>query len=331
MNSISVSNDRLLTSFTSNFSMSSTPVPLFSASSDVMESPAYSVSIENNSQDIPLNLITPQVFTESAQDSSKTPDAESAMDSSLNVALSMSGSGSFFVKACDAVKSKITSTLENVGNYFIKKEYEGKDYEPLDSSSEEVKKAFYKIGEADGFYRAEKYLTKGNFLEKPEVTELGLTPSDLLGITYYTSSGYSVLNKALREKDSSVEAHNDYVAKSPVVDYVISGLEKLPSYEGTVFRGLTLKPEQLEEYTVGATIENKAFTSTSKENDLSFSGNVVLTLDTCANSKGKDIEWISVYGDTEKEVLFLPETNFVVISRTDENLSTKIYMQELPA
>lgn len=128
----------------------------------------------------------------------------------------------------------------------------------------------------------------------------------------------------LREKEHLEE---DTVAN---VRMITSALNKLPDFNGTVYRGsrtgTRFSPEQLEKmYKVGKTIEEKGFTSTSYEKDSKFDGDVQYEI---KSRTGKNIENFSNY-PSEKEVLFRPGTQFKVTGFEKTKDGYKIKMEEV--
>ena len=91
-----------------------------------------------------------------------------------------------------------------------------------------------------------------------------------------------------------------------------------------VYRGTSLPPDVLARYTVGNTITEAGFMSTSYVKGANIGGPVQLTI---VSKSGKKIDFLSVYG-TEKEVLFAPGTSFKILERTESGGTTFIKMVE---
>ncbi|MCU1643424.1 MAG: putative NAD(+)--arginine ADP-ribosyltransferase [Nocardia sp.] len=134
---------------------------------------------------------------------------------------------------------------------------------------------------------------------------------------------YSDLNHRLR---SGLELDPE---QQKLVADMASGLEKLPAYDGTVWRGTHLKPEQLARYVPGARVTEPSFTSTSRDPRRIFASNVEFIVH---SETGRDISAISARPG-EKEVLFKPGTTFEVRGVVkDPNAGlfgiTRIYLYE---
>ena len=112
----------------------------------------------------------------------------------------------------------------------------------------------------------------------------------------------------------------------PYLESSVAGLEKLPSYEGTVYRGVTLSPESIAKYVPGETVVESAFTSTSKTMGTSFPGNTKFVIQSL---EGKDVSLLSKYPG-EQEILFRPGSPFKVLSKTtDASGKTTIFLKEI--
>ncbi|MFE2995137.1 toxin glutamine deamidase domain-containing protein [Nocardia sp. NPDC059246] len=111
-----------------------------------------------------------------------------------------------------------------------------------------------------------------------------------------------------------------------------SGREKLPTYNGTVWRGTHLTPEQIARYIPGAKLTEPAFTSTSRDPRRIFASNVEFVIH---SETGRDISGLSARPG-EKEVLFAPGTVFEVrgvVERPNAGLFgvTRVYLYESSA
>lgn len=150
----------------------------------------------------------------------------------------------------------------------------------------------------------------------------GVTPSEIGAIRYYTGAAYKPINSALRSGSAAAIKQYDDVIRA-----ASSGLNKLTNltFKGTVYRGATLSDDIVAKYIPGQNVVEAAFTSTSKSTSGAFGGNVSFQM---TSKTGKLIEKISMFGN-EAEVLFNPGTAFRVISKTFENGTWKIVMEQL--
>ena len=148
----------------------------------------------------------------------------------------------------------------------------------------------------------------------------GLHPTESVAINRYTqSSYYEQINRTLR---SSSPVPTEETRELILV--LASALNKLPGFEGTLFRGAVLSPEVLARYVPGETIEEAGFLSTSRSK--SFAAKRAATLFVIdSNGMGKDIASMSRF-PREEEVLFLPHSRFKVIE-VEENT---VYLRAQP-
>jgi len=146
-----------------------------------------------------------------------------------------------------------------------------------------------------------------------------LTDDEVIAIFFYT---LDVLDNILDEKLSVFSLINTNLAKRkipnnllPFIDYLIKGLEKLPNYRGTVYRGIkNLKLTNDLKYQKDNKIVWVAFTSTTtkfqvmKDEFVPECGTrIILYVE-----EGKDISNFSRF-PAESEILLLPNTQFCVI------------------
>ena len=141
-----------------------------------------------------------------------------------------------------------------------------------------------------------------------------LTSEDLSALNNYTGLGHEDLNDALRNgtMDASQQAR---------VDALNRALDKLPPYEGPVFRGTDLPPDVLAQYQPGAAVTEPAFFSTSINpavpQSTAFAGNVEFRV---LSRTGRDISSFSMF-PTEQEVLFPTGVTFYVLDRRSDPLT----------
>ena len=158
-------------------------------------------------------------------------------------------------------------------------------------------------------------------LDADDVTPEPLDAADLSALSDYTGLGYREMNPVLRA---------DRVEPGPLqerIDAVSTALQKLPKYDGLVFRGTRLTPEQIAVYEPGKVVPEKAFTSTSADPDRAFGGNVRFVID---SRTGRDVAPYSNH--PEAEILFDRNTSFTVLDKQfDEKTGkTLIYLRETP-
>lgn len=148
----------------------------------------------------------------------------------------------------------------------------------------------------------------------------GVPISELVAVRHYTSEGYHV-NEALRARDAL--GLREY---APFIAAAKAGLNKLPEYAGTVYRGTWLKEELLATYRVGEVVVEPAFTSASASTYSSYSGNAQFFI----NSRhGRDVSHVA-WSQNEREVIFPPGTKFkVAYVKRGMSGMTKIFMSEL--
>ena len=214
--------------------------------------------------------------------------------------------------------------------------------EPIEPDTTELRKQEKELAERKKEEEEKKIKEAHNFLQKnhpgyadafKEVGTLknlkkdfpGVPKEGLAALRYYTANGYRFVNNpllGLSEKDEGFESLN-YLLKN--------ALEKIPNYEGTVYRGQDkLSKEQVEKLKSKNKFTFPAFTSTSKTKEDSFSYQPLSFI--IKGKSGKSIEKVS-YHPGEKEILFLPKTEFKVVSIDHDNSSgkdgLKIELEEL--
>ncbi|MFE3984320.1 toxin glutamine deamidase domain-containing protein [Nocardia tengchongensis] len=153
-----------------------------------------------------------------------------------------------------------------------------------------------------------------------------LTPEERDALHRYTDPDtdvFSDLNHRLRnEFELSPE-------QQKLSTDIAAGLEKLPEYNGTVWRGTHLSPNQLAVYVHGAKITEPSLTSTSRDPRRIFTSNVEFIMH---SESGRDISAISAR-PREKEVLFKPGTTFEVRGVVEDPNAglfgvTRVYLYE---
>jgi ADP-ribosyltransferase exoenzyme len=145
--------------------------------------------------------------------------------------------------------------------------------------------------------------------------EGGLTTDEVLDIHWYTTNeGYNAMNGLSRSPQNySVE---EAAAIQARIDSATSGLNKLPTYDGTTYRGTNFPDNVLAEWVPGNTVHDRAFWSTSTSADVAEgfrgSGNAFVTI--VDGRSGVDVQQLSFYG-REAEFLFGRAAPFEVVSR----------------
>jgi len=162
--------------------------------------------------------------------------------------------------------------------------------------------------------------------KNPELEKL-LTDSEYLSIRGYTSHLYKDINPALRGGNPGEWAS--------VTDEAVSGMNKLTenggAYAGIVRRDARFTQAELEElFPVGGKFSDQAFLSTTSDLDgmPAFAGNTKIFI---SGKSGVGVRSVSELPG-EAEVLFKPNTEFRVVSRTVNPTTgkTEIVLEELP-
>lgn len=117
------------------------------------------------------------------------------------------------------------------------------------------------------------------------------------------------------------------------IDRMKTGLEKMPDFKGTVYRGTNLSKEDVDKYVIGKEdISEPAFTSTSRSEGVASKyskGNHIAVIFEIASKHGKSVETISQFKE-EQEVIFKPGTQFKVTSRIQSSDgSMRIGLEEI--
>ena len=129
----------------------------------------------------------------------------------------------------------------------------------------------------------------------------------------YTREEYTVINRKLRNFNSH-----------PMVEQVLADLKEVKTFEGVVYRGLTLNRYDIPEvFEVGRIYRDMGFMSCSRLEVIANKFNCLgvpvskteersITL-IIESKTGKDVSSVSQYPE-EAEVLFAPLTSFEVVS-----------------
>lgn len=145
----------------------------------------------------------------------------------------------------------------------------------------------------------------------------GLTDDEDTAIKTYMSSFSYELNEKLRT-DTKLDTHEKKIA-----DDLDSALDKMPKYEGTVYRSMSSDmlddPKKFwQAHQPGKVVRYRAYTSTSlKVYDASMDIQCII--------KSKNGRNVTSYNPKENEILFKRKTKFIV-TKLDDNI---IYLEEL--
>jgi hypothetical protein len=138
----------------------------------------------------------------------------------------------------------------------------------------------------------------------------GLSFAERYAIYFYTSNGYSGLNRAMRKGSP-----DDLLPYRPFIATLSSALDKLTPYVGTTQRVGDISPEVLKTYQVGQTIDFKTFVSTGI--NYTFTGNTKFIIH---SKTGRYVAPLSAH-EGEEEVLFKPGILFRIVSREEPRCS----------
>jgi hypothetical protein len=173
---------------------------------------------------------------------------------------------------------------------------------------------------------ATQYETARDNIKKARSSALGalyqgIPDAELLAIIMYTASYHQKWNAALREGNAAE------VAKfAAAIKLASEGLAKLPDYQGVSYRGVgKLDAAALARYVPGQVTTEAFMTSSSHDKNASFGGSVRFEIH---SKHGKVVEDISRF-KSEAEVLYAPNTKFLVHSKTEVDGVTTIVMEEV--
>lgn len=161
--------------------------------------------------------------------------------------------------------------------------------------------------------RYNKYSSEISSAKMSDPSIRSIPNEDLVAIKGYTSDDYGALNKALRTADKA-----GLNKLKPYVLCAVSGLNQLPSFEGTVFRGIDLNslPKILRKYRAGSTVTELSFSSSSDARASAFDKDTMMII---KSKNGKDVSFLSEFPN-EKEILFRPQTKLFI---------EKVYMDKI--
>ena len=159
-----------------------------------------------------------------------------------------------------------------------------------------------------------------------EVPELTIYEKSI--VYKYSEDGYETVNEILR--DSKGKENTEFGKLLNIV------LDKLPSFDGLVYRSANLTTLELQRYSEALktkdSLKEYSFISTSKSRltAMAFNGNVLFRM---YSRSGKEIEKIAKFGPSdppnEKEVLFKFNRKFKVLEIKEETNYSLITMEEI--
>ncbi|WP_313627218.1 PAAR domain-containing protein [Kosakonia sp.] len=194
--------------------------------------------------------------------------------------------------------------------------------EPVAVKPVATAKPLMSLKEAVGEAKASKWIARGRELIDNKAPHLSkLLTDDQVGALhgYTTDPGYKMINPALRGTKPLTPELEAFA------QHINEGLDNLPAHTGTTFRGMNSLPDEvLSQYTPGNTVSDRAFVSS--DINKAFDGPIQMKME---GYSGRKIDFLSEFNATETEVLFKSNTQFEVISRTDEAGITQIHMKEL--
>lgn len=162
-----------------------------------------------------------------------------------------------------------------------------------------------------------------------EGTVRALTAAERSAVLQYKSSESYKVNAKLRDGIALTEAEQE------MVDALDRALEKLPRYEGAVYRRMSFDMEGqealdafLEEHAAGDIVPYKAYTSSSTDiGGYPVSGELTVT-QIISGKTGRDLDGIG--NNFEREVLFPRNTRFYIERiASDEGGNPVVYMEEV--
>ncbi|MDQ7823621.1 MAG: ADP-ribosyltransferase domain-containing protein [Candidatus Eremiobacteraeota bacterium] len=154
------------------------------------------------------------------------------------------------------------------------------------------------------------------------------SPAELAALEIYSDGDYTRINPVLRGDRMPLLDRLLYplgigpgVSMEGITLLCASALNKLPPFQGTVYRESRLYGDQPDQYEPGKTVKELAFTSTSSETQGAAQrmGNTLFII---SSETGRAIDRFSRH-PREKEVLFPPGTEFKVLGREEKILDGK--------
>lgn len=152
-------------------------------------------------------------------------------------------------------------------------------------------------------------------------SKFSLSDIELQALHFYTPDGAHLINPFTQSVFCAVNQQKHHLNLSKVCMILTQALSKLPNHIGTVYRHDNFDGYEdfLEKHIKGEIIEYSSYLSSSKYDDRFPEGKVLLVI---LSKTGKDLNWISYskfYPENEEEVLFMPDTKFLVIERFEKS------------
>lgn len=194
---------------------------------------------------------------------------------------------------------------------------------------------FLGLEEAQTRYR--RAFLENSFAGATELENYDLEDFEKKAIQRYTGASSGMINSPMRKKKPIEfgKVNDEWLRAAELADVIHRALEKLPSIQGTVYRGEGLTPN-VNEFIQGRIWRNTGLlsTSTSKEFAQGWKSDVQYVIETHPkNSKGKSVKHLSNH-PTENEVLFPDGTEFLVThvirEPTAAGSTYTVYLEELP-
>lgn len=153
-------------------------------------------------------------------------------------------------------------------------------------------------------------------------------PEEYAALKWYTDDGFRGMNSYLRGQEKLKGKQKE--DRDREISMAVAGLEAMPVYQGTVYRGTNFSGSEakkyLKQYKVGAEVTEPAFASTSKAGlHEDFEGQVNFVI---KSKTGRSIAEASNV-PSEDEVLFPPATRFKVLEQESYAGVTTVYMEEV--
>jgi hypothetical protein len=178
----------------------------------------------------------------------------------------------------------------------------------------------------EDFMRSVKELTKDLnlttnelFIDTYRLRHLhNLSDDEILSLSMYSSYLYDNVNTSLRQ------GGHKKAAILPFLAVMIHAIDKLPPYEGTVYRQTDLPPDISHQHSVGQIVTYPAFTSSSS-NTVGWTGSHKMTI------FSKTGRFIAPYSQhpKESEIIFKPGSKFKVIERRTDGKFTYVTVEEI--
>jgi phage-related protein (TIGR01555 family) len=258
---------------------------------------------------LPISSSEPEAVTAIKEFNAKYAGKEGLSDAQLNQKVADYKATLAKVKqtesaAAEAAAKKVEENAKKAAAE--KAEKEAKAQKELDEkfAADPELKTHYEAMEAlfGGGDAAKAYVAQAEKKVKSAGLSKHISGADAVPIIAYSGSHYGKVNSELRRGTMTV-------AQYKFMKSLNSGLEKLPKYTQTTYRKASLTPEQFKAYIPGHIIEERGFTSTSK-NQGTWSGDYSYTVH---GKNGRDIEKLSSHPG-EAEVLFKSGSRFHVKS-----------------